>query len=64
MQELISGEAAGESMILDLKEVRLADRDAVAFLARCEANGVQLRNCPPYIREWIESDEDRRQRRT
>ncbi len=29
------------------------DRDAVKFLARCAANGMELGHCPPYIREWI-----------
>jgi hypothetical protein len=28
------------------------DREAVIFIATCEAD-VQIRNCPPYIREWI-----------
>ncbi|HTA59853.1 MAG TPA: hypothetical protein VK805_16950 [Candidatus Baltobacteraceae bacterium] len=42
-----------KSVVLDLQEVRLADREAVKFLARCEAGGVQLENCPAYIREWV-----------
>ncbi|HEV8076174.1 MAG TPA: hypothetical protein VGP66_10010 [Candidatus Acidoferrum sp.] len=41
------------AVVLDLREVRLADRDAVKFLARCESVGVQLENCPAYIREWM-----------
>lgn len=40
-------------IILDLSDVRLADRAAVRFLARCEAVGVRLEKCPEYIREWI-----------
>ncbi|MBI4751753.1 MAG: hypothetical protein HY774_24995 [Acidobacteria bacterium] len=39
--------------ILDLIEVKLVDRDAIKVLASWEANGVRLRNCPPFIREWI-----------
>ena len=38
---------------IDLAEVELVARDAVEFLALAEANGVALRNCPAYIREWI-----------
>jgi hypothetical protein len=38
---------------LDLRELRLVDRSAVRFLARCESRGVRLENCPAYIREWI-----------
>jgi hypothetical protein len=41
------------AVVLDLREIRLADRGAVKFLARCEAGGVRLENCPGYIREWM-----------
>jgi hypothetical protein len=41
------------SVALDLKGVRLADGDAVRFLAVNEANGIELLNCPAYVREWI-----------
>jgi anti-anti-sigma regulatory factor len=45
------------NIILDLREVRLADRDAVKFLRGCEADGMTLENCPAYIREWIDREE-------
>jgi hypothetical protein len=38
---------------IDLKNVLLVDREAVKLLAQSEANGTELRNCPPYIREWV-----------
>jgi anti-anti-sigma regulatory factor len=38
---------------LDLEEVKLVDSDAVRFLSSCDARGIELRNCPPYIRQWI-----------
>jgi hypothetical protein len=38
---------------IDLKNVLLIDRDAVKFMVVAEANGVELRNCPPYVREWV-----------
>jgi hypothetical protein len=38
---------------IDLAEVRLLDREAVRFFARCEADGARLIRCPPYVREWI-----------
>ena len=38
---------------VDLKDVDLVDREAVKFLAQKELNGTALRNCPPYIREWV-----------
>jgi hypothetical protein len=42
-----------DSAALDLGEVTLADREAVEFLATLDARGVELRNCPGFIREWM-----------
>ena len=42
-----------QRIVLDLSERILVDQDAVRFLERCETNGVELRNCPVYVREWI-----------
>jgi len=39
---------------IDLKEVVLVAREAVDLLALSEANGIELRNCPSYIREWVD----------
>ena len=44
------------SIILDLQEMRLADRDAVRFLRGCEADGMKLENCPAYVRDWMDSE--------
>src|SRR6202142_4755282 len=38
---------------IDLKNVLLVDREAVQLFAQSEANGTELRNCPPYVREWV-----------
>jgi hypothetical protein len=46
-----------QAIVVDLREVRLADRGAVKFLARCESGGVRLENCPTYIREWMGKEE-------
>jgi hypothetical protein len=45
------------SIVLDLRDVRLADRDAVRFLRDCERDGMQLENCPAYVREWMDREE-------
>jgi hypothetical protein len=51
---LIEGEDGQRLLTLDLKELKLVDRDAVVtFLAQCEAAGATLENCSAYIREWI-----------
>ena len=39
--------------ILDLSEVTLVDVAAVRFLISCESEGVELAECPPYVREWM-----------
>ena len=38
---------------LDMTEVTLVAVDIVRFLETCEARGVELVNCSPYIREWL-----------
>jgi hypothetical protein len=50
---LFSSEPRGGRITLDLKDLTLVDREAVSFLGRCEADSIQLKNCPAYIREWI-----------
>ena len=51
IEELIAKET--DPVILDLAEVTLVDRQAVKFLAACDVRGIELRNCPEFIREWI-----------
>ena len=41
------------SKILDLREVTLVDLAVIRFLISCEDEGVQLVQCPAYVREWI-----------
>lgn len=52
--KLLENEPRTATLALDLEEVRLVDRQVVKFLATCEAKGVQLKNCPSYVRKWIE----------
>jgi anti-anti-sigma regulatory factor len=53
LERLVGSEANGCRITLDLKDLTLADQDAISFLERCEAGNIQLKNCPAYIREWI-----------
>jgi hypothetical protein len=46
------------NIILDLRELRQADRDAVTFLRGCEEDGMKLQNCPAYVREWMDRQRD------
>jgi hypothetical protein len=43
---------------IDLAEVGLVDREAVTLLGQTEAEGIELRSCPAYIREWITRERD------
>jgi anti-anti-sigma regulatory factor len=58
LSALLAAEPAGQPVVLDLKDVVLVDRDIVRFLRTREGDGVALRNCPPYIREWIAREEE------
>jgi anti-anti-sigma regulatory factor len=51
IREQMKGKA--ERIVLDLEEVTLVDLDVVRFLGVREAEGVELVNCSPYIRDWI-----------
>ena len=56
LQRLMEAEEP-KNVVLDLKEVKLIDREALRFLARCKENGIKVENCPAYIREWILREE-------
>jgi hypothetical protein len=45
------------AVAIDLKDVGLIDGDTVRFLAIIEANGGALRNCPAFIREWVNREQ-------
>ena len=45
-------------IVLDLEELNLVDVEAVRFLGTCEAQGVKLLSCSPYIRDWIGKERD------
>lgn len=53
LKTLFNSEAKDRRITLDLRELTLVDHDAVRFLMLCEADNIQLKNCPAYIREWI-----------
>jgi ABC-type transporter Mla MlaB component len=67
---LLSGKLTGEhvntlrnvlreesgALAIDLKDLSLVDRDAVQLLALAEFNGTELRNCPKYVRQWVNGE--------
>ena len=47
-------------VVLEMAEVTLVDVEAVRFLGVCETQGIELRHCPSYIREWIARERARK----
>ena len=54
--ETLMGTASNRLVFLDLADVTLVDREAMTFLARVEAAGAVLVNCPEYVRRWIDAE--------
>jgi hypothetical protein len=52
-------ERCGVSGVLDLEELDLIDVDGIRFLNACEAKGISVLNCLPYIREWMSRERPR-----
>jgi hypothetical protein len=57
LETLLRKEASDSRTVLDSKDLTLVDQDVVSFLRGCEADGIQLRNCPAYIRAWINGEQ-------
>ena len=58
LKKLIDAGETGRRIVLDLRELTLVDQDAVRFLRQCEADGIELENCPPYVGEWMARQRD------
>lgn len=58
LRRLLSLEASGQHIMLEMQDVTLVDRRALTFLAACKAAGVEIRHCPAYIREWIVGNDE------
>jgi hypothetical protein len=53
------GASGARRVVLDLEELSLVDIDAVRFLGTCQAGGISLVHCPPYIDDWIANERRR-----
>jgi len=62
-RQLLVLEAPGQPLMFDLRDVTLVNQDAVTFLADCEANGIKIESCPLHIRNWIDQEKRRKERR-
>ena len=46
-----------QTIVLDLTEITIADRPSVIFLAECELRGIEIRNAPAFLTQWIAKEE-------
>jgi hypothetical protein len=53
LEALIGAEGNDRLITLDLRDMTLTGQDGINFLTQCEAAGIALVNCDPYVREWI-----------
>jgi len=58
LRRLFEFQADYHDIVLDLKDVGVVDHEVMRFFMSCEADGVKLENCTPYIREWMEREKD------
>jgi anti-anti-sigma regulatory factor len=63
LKSVIASERNTYRIVLDLKDVILVDREVIHFLGQCETGEIKLKNCPPYIRDWIDGNRKRKPRR-
>ena len=63
LEELLRSDSPDHNVVLDLACVKLVNREAVQFLAECEASGIELRNCAGYIREWMTQEKTTKQKK-
>jgi len=63
LQQLLVAETPGRPLIFNLRYVTLVNQEAVTFLSHCEAKGIELEDCPFYIRNWIDREKCRRRRK-
>jgi anti-anti-sigma regulatory factor len=59
--ELTEKEKTTKGLTIDLTEVTLVSHEAVEVLSLAEASGIELRNCPAYVRGWISRERERGQ---
>jgi hypothetical protein len=49
----------GSPVVLDLEELNSVDVDGIRFLNACEARGIAVSQCSPFIRAWMSAERER-----
>ena len=58
LRRLLDLQTQPGNVVIDLKDVTLVNREGMRCFMGCEADGMTLENCTPYIREWMEREKD------
>ena len=58
LRRLLAFQTRARNVVIDLKDVTFVDREGMRFFMDCEADGMTLESCTPYVREWIEREKD------
>ena len=58
LTKLFESQTDLRKIVLDLKDVGVIHREVMRFFMLCEADGMKLENCPAYVREWMEREND------
>ena len=58
LRRLTGLQSRARDVVIDLQDVTLVDREGMRFFMGCEADGMTLEHCTPYVREWIEREKD------
>ena len=59
LRELTDKGKTTKGLAIDLTEVTIVSHEAVEVLTLAEARGIELKNCPAYIREWVSRQRER-----
>ena len=54
----------GSPVVLDLEELNRIDVDGIRFLTTCEAKGISVSQCSPYVRAWLSAGREQPAART
>jgi len=56
VERLLAGEAASQTISIDLANVTFVDREAMVFLCSVKARNIAIENCPSYVIRWNQQE--------
>ncbi len=57
LEKALTAETANaQSIVVDMSDVTLVDRETMKFLCNTHSKNIPIENIPPYVRRWIEQE--------